>query len=803
MADKFVILRFEQGNFDQGFSLTLQVGADGTRPSTAMTGSLPSAQHLPQHYRNWKIAYERLGLPSRIKPVPDQVTNISYLEDCFQAAATLHQSLNDWLCTSEFRPTREKLLEQLSPCDRTRLILQTNNLQIQKLPWHSWDLLERYPLTEIALAAPTYTNVTPQHKHETGTVRILAILGNSDNIDVSADQALLSQLPNAYIQFLDEPDRRQLSDQLWEQHWDILFFAGHSHSHGSTSGTLCLNDQDNLDIEELRYALRKAVDHGLQLAILNSCDGLGLGRTLADLQIPQLVVMREPVPDPVAQEFLKYFLQTYAKGATLYLAMREARERLQSFEKNYPCATWLPVICQNPAVVPPTWSELLSSIPSPTLFDWATNDRRTSSEPPKPKPQPTKTPTSKPKNLISVLRTSLFMTVVIMAGRLIGLLQPSELWALDQLMQRRPLEQPDTRFLMITVSEAEIQAQGEDSRRSSLSDSKLSQLLTALEEYQPRVIGLDIYRDFPVSANQPRLLKQLQTTKGLVGICKHPDASNDSIGISPPPEMANEQIGFSDFVGDPDGILRRQLLYLTPAPASPCTTNYAFSSILAFYYLDHLNIQPTFTADSQLKLGKAILPKLQPRMGGYQTIDTGGIQLPLNYRSLKSPRDIAPHVTLTEVIEGRVNTSRIKNKIVLIGISASSSSDDWATPYGASGSGKVPGVFIQAQMTSQLLSKVLDKRPLLWAWSQWGDAIWILCWSTAGGLLIWQLSNSKHLAIVGIVTLLALIGSCLLMLIQGLWLPLVPTLVASLATSVTVAYTKHINQISSVGKFEQ
>jgi hypothetical protein len=104
------------------------------------------------------------------------------------------------------------------------------------------------------------------------------------------------------------------------------------------------------------YALKKAVEGGLKLAIFNSCDGLGLARQLDDLQIPQMVVMRELVPDKVAQEFLKYFLTAFAGGKSFYLAVREARERLQGLEGKFPCASWLPVICQNLAEVPPNWT---------------------------------------------------------------------------------------------------------------------------------------------------------------------------------------------------------------------------------------------------------------------------------------------------------------------------------------------------------------------------------------------------------------------------------------------------------------
>ncbi|MEM7557254.1 MAG: hypothetical protein AAF378_24830, partial [Cyanobacteria bacterium P01_A01_bin.84] len=37
--------------------------------------------------------------------------------------------------------------------------------------------------------------------------------------------------------------------------------------------------------------------------------------------------------------------------------VREARQKLEGLEDRYPCASWLPVICQNPAEVPLKWSQ--------------------------------------------------------------------------------------------------------------------------------------------------------------------------------------------------------------------------------------------------------------------------------------------------------------------------------------------------------------------------------------------------------------------------------------------------------------
>jgi CHAT domain len=154
------------------------------------------------------------------------------------------------------------------------------------------------------------------------------------------------------------PQRRELSDSLWNQAWNILFFAGHSHSQpDGVTGKLWLNAKESISIADLQYALTQSINHGLKLAIFNSCDGLGLANELADLQIPQMIVMRQPVPDAVAQAFLSNFLQRFAQGQPFYQAVRNAREQLHDLEPQNPCASWLPIIIQNPATLPPTWQD--------------------------------------------------------------------------------------------------------------------------------------------------------------------------------------------------------------------------------------------------------------------------------------------------------------------------------------------------------------------------------------------------------------------------------------------------------------
>jgi CHASE2 domain-containing sensor protein len=757
---KLVILKFADGSFEQGFSVTLQIGEECDRPATEITGKLPPCPAIPLYYSHWQSSYRRLGNGYRLDADKVQITNVSITQDCLDTSHILRAHFNTWLKAEEFRPLREKWLERLMPSDEIRVILQAENSQLQRLPWHLWDLLERYPKAEIALSSPSYERIQ-KPRHPNKLVNILAIVGNSEGIDTKADRDLLQRCRNADVCFLVEPERKELTDHLWEKNWDILFFAGHSSSQGKDStGRIYLNKTDSLSISELKYALKKAIERGLQLAIFNSCDGLGLAQELVDLQIPQLIIMREPVPDLVAQEFLKYFLGSFAGGESLYQSVRQARERLQGLEDRFPCATWLPVLCQNPAQHPSSWEGL-------------TQARKAVSTP---------SVLFSKRGFKVALFSSLMMTVLICGVRFLGMLQNVEFAAFDQMMRSRPDEGLDSRLLLVTIDDADLAVQRhnkEELKGTSLSDKSLQRLLLKLQEYQPRVIGLDIYRDFP--AADKNLISLLQQTDNLIGVCKGSDTTEQTRGIAPPPEIPKNRLGFSDFIHDRDGVVRRHLLFMNQEAASLCTTPYALSAQLAFRYLVPRGIYPQYTPQNNLQLGNTIIPRLTSRASGYQSIDAKGGQLLLNYRSTNK---IAEKVTLTQLLSGPINPQAIKDKIVLIGVAAKGDFPDyWATPYGNHLNVQMPGVIVQAHMVSQILSAVLDGRPLLKVWSPWAEFLWIGSWAVVGGMLSWRLSSPSSLIIAITLTSGVLYLFCFGLLIWGVWVPFVPS-VLSLAGTV-------------------
>jgi hypothetical protein len=363
-VSKLVVLRLDGNLQQQGFRATLTIGEEGDRPSIEITGDLPPAPELVANLQyHWFKQYRSLGAPYRIKP--RRIVYEGSLNECQQSAVVLRDRLAVWLNCESFRLLDRRLREALNPDEEIRFLIRTEDRELQKLPWHLWDFFERYPKAEATLSPlkldrigkSTGTILNPQ-------VRILAILGHSEGLDLNADRQLLENLPRAETTFLVEQTRREINDQLWEQPWDIIFFAGHSATEGET-GRIYINPQESLTIDELWYGLKTAVERGLKLAIFNSCDGLELALRLNDLQIPQIIVMRDLVPDRVAQTFLKYFLKAYSGGKAFYLAAREARERLQGLEGEFPCASWLPVVYQNSAQVPPTWFQLAGLPPCP------------------------------------------------------------------------------------------------------------------------------------------------------------------------------------------------------------------------------------------------------------------------------------------------------------------------------------------------------------------------------------------------------------------------------------------------------
>jgi CHASE2 domain-containing sensor protein len=755
---KLVVLKLDD-NLIKGVRATLEIGPEGERATVEIQGFLPPKPEIADNYDRWQSVYRSLG-DFRIKPIAITISSsrAEQLEKCRDLAAQLSQKINSWLYSEPFRKLKETLLAELSPLDTVRFLIKTDDIVLRRLPWYCWDIFDGYPKAEIALSA-TASKKTPlaNINGSRNCVKILAILGNSQNIDIEQDCKLLAELPSAEITFLVEPSRSQIGKELWEKNWDILFFAGHSSTDSDgRSGKFYINKTESLTVKELKHGFKLAVSSGLQLAVVNSCDGLGIARQLEDLGIPQTIVMREPVCDRVAQDFLKYFLASFCGGESLYVSVRLARQRLAELESEIPGADWLPVICQNPASQPPTWQELLhkpeveNASNSPSL-SWR---RRFG---------------------IGLLAIAI-AAVSVMGMRSLGWLQVWELQAFDELMRLRPPESSDSRLLLVEATETDIEKYG-----FPLPDGTIAKAVANLAQYRPQTIALDIFRPRPVGVGYAALAASFKSDRSLIGLCSVKESGKpNKCGIKPPPALPKERLGFSDVVADADGILRRHLLFIQPQTTDRCATEHSLSMRAALHYLAAKGITPETLPGDKIELGKAVFAPIHGSTGAYHNLDNRGFQIMLNYRS---PQNFIRRVSLTELLERKVSPNLIKDRIIFIGVTAPISNPDYFfTPYSARQIPyqKMPGVLLQAQMSSQIISAALDGRALLQIVPVWQEMLWILGGAAVGGTIA-IFSRRRLFAVLRAIAFAAILGGvCWFLLIGGWWVPLVPSVVAML-----------------------
>lgn len=105
-----------------------------------------------------------------------------------------------------------------------------------------------------------------------------------------------------------------------------------------------------------------------------------------------------------------------------------------------------------------------------------------------------------------VLVTSGLITGIILGVRLLGWFQPLDVVVFDQMMRLQPKSLTDSRLLIVEITESDIAT----FQQWPLPDRVVAQTLEELQQYQPRAIGLDLYRDIPQPPGHADLLKQLQ-----------------------------------------------------------------------------------------------------------------------------------------------------------------------------------------------------------------------------------------------------------------------------------------------------
>lgn len=376
---------------------------------------------------------------------------------------------------------------------------------------------------------------------------------------------------------------------------------------------------------------------------------------------------------------------------------------------------------------------------------------------------------------------SVFLVTILVAAALIGIrelggLHSLESISLDRMVRLLPDKSPDPRLLVVEINEADIKKQGQ----WPFSDATIAAAIEKLQQYQPKVIGLDLYRNLSHPPGHVELARSFERAN-VITIYKVDGKTSQE--IPPPSSISPDRTGFSDLVLDTDNVLRRNLLYAE-------TETQKFYSFALRVSLSYLGNPPVRVTRQFLNIDRAIFPRLQANFGGYQMSpsETLGWQILLKYRS----RDrVARKIAMTDLLNGNLDSSWIDGKVVLIGTTAPSAKDLFATPYSASETDNylMPGVIVHAHMVSQILGTVLDAQQPVRSWSESVEWFWIWVWSLLGGAIAWRLNRPGVLGLAIGLGVGGLWGISLGLLLRGTWIPFVPPVLSfTIASGTVLAY---------------
>jgi adenylate cyclase len=317
--------------------------------------------------------------------------------------------------------------------------------------------------------------------------------------------------------------------------------------------------------------------------------------------------------------------------------------------------------------------------------------------------------------------------IILVRGQ--GWLQPFELAIYDQLRVAWAGNEPSADILLVGGTE-------EDIRRWHwpLRDADLAILLERIAGWQPRVIGVDLYRDRPEPPGSEQLAAVVAQHKEIVWAFKLREETRP--GIPPPEELREtDRIAFTDVPTDAGNVVRRALLY-----ADDGTGNYpGMGMAVALGYLAGEGIEPAPAPADQLRLGKALITPLDDTRGPYTSLDSRGYQILLDYRGGPHPFTLK---SIGEITDGQDAGSLVRGRAVIIGITSESVKDGFATPFNTGFNNEDPiyGITVHAHVAAQLIRAAVDGTPSsLPDFPRAVEDLWIWAWALAGmalGLLV-------------------------------------------------------------------
>lgn len=468
---------------------------------------------LTKSYEQWRSAYLYYYKRLRGRKVISGTGTVPVdsRQELVNAEEHLLKEFKHWLLSPELVSIRSEIARAAkSEQHWVEVFLTCTPIELARLPWETWEIGTDLGTPPRIRIARTPTNIIDESVRPIRRkARVLAILGDNTGLNLGQDtKALRSLLRVADIKLIgwQRNDKNAESnihkgieahffdaDKLKveipraiasEPGWDILFFAGHSNETVLTGGELGIAPHTSISITEIEQSLKQAKKQGLQFAIFNSCCGINLAESLINLGLSQVAVMREPIHDQVAQEFLVQFLKSLAEYKDVHEALLNASEFLKQQEKrlSYPSAYLVPSLFRHPG------SELFRIKPFglvDALKRWL--------------------PTQAEVNwLLALVILSLLPPVQ-------SLLLEPRIWlqAVYRQVTFQVPAQGKSPVRVIQIDEESLQADTYRSEKTYPIDySYLSALLNRLSQLDAKVVGIDYILDDKTQPNNSLKLKQ-------------------------------------------------------------------------------------------------------------------------------------------------------------------------------------------------------------------------------------------------------------------------------------------------------
>ena len=445
-----------------------------------------------QHYETWQTAYLHYYRSFRARAGVSGIAKllqIDWRSKLIQSEAILSNTFQLWLDQAELLPIRVEITKALRD-ETTDLFITCESPEFDRLPWEIWQESPEFPGTLRIARTPTTIRSQVGKRMVRSRLRILVILGDETGLNFQAEREALKTLQRyADVEFVgwqgkeDDMLRSRIREAITDTSgWDLLFFAGHSNETALTGGELGIAPGESLMVAEVLSDLRIAIDRGLQFAIFNSCRGLSIAQTLIDAGLSQVMIMREPIHNRVAQQFLLKFLQQFITGADVDTAMRSACDTLKHHPNlDYPSSHWIPSLFRHPA------SELLQCVPIDRLRwlkQWKPDRRETCI-------------------IGGVAILSLLNPVQDSLMNLRQGIQTIYRLTTGQVPQNSPLIQ------LVTIDQASLD-QAAIVNRQPMDWNYLATVLDQLADYQPGIVGLDFSLDRPENHKKDGQVERLK-----------------------------------------------------------------------------------------------------------------------------------------------------------------------------------------------------------------------------------------------------------------------------------------------------